>query len=313
MRRVLLACLMAVLGLGLCAQPALALLDEDYALSIYPATQTISLNPGEEYSGKVEVANSGQKPFTLKVSAAPYSVDSETYTANLESRGDYTLLCDWISFEHDTFYVEPDQSAQVEFTVKVPEDVVGGGQYAAIVARTDESVDTNATVQVVPEIVGLLYGRINGAEMDPGGELIEHHIPHWIFDGPLTVSETVENVGNVDFQVYHAMKVKDFFTGKEVVRAESENENGQVIGSVTQVVFPDTVRENTLKWEAAPKLGIYRVEQTILFLEREFKNEQIVIICPLWLLVSVIVLLVLLILWIVLIIRRRRHRQPQVL
>lgn len=312
MRRKFLFLLTFLLGLGCYAQPASALLDDDIALSIYPASQTIELTPGTEYQGKVEVANSGQRAFDLIVTAAPYSVDSETYEPNFDARGTYTELFDWISFPNDRFHVEPGESAQVEFTVNVPEDAVGGGQYAAIMARTEDSVNPEASVQIISQVAGILYGRVAGPGMDPEGEVVEQEIPGWVFDGPLEISEITYNTGNVDFQVYHEITVKNFFTNEEVINAESKNTEGQTIGSTTQIVYPKTSRGSTLTWEGAPQLGIYKVKQKIVFLDQEVVSEQIVVFCPLWLILAVAGLVLLLILWIILVIRRHKRKQPQV-
>lgn len=312
MKQKFLFLLTILFGLGLYAQPASALLDDDIALSIYPASQTIELRPGAEYRGRVEVANSGQRAFDLMIAAAPYSVNSETYEPDFDSRGNYTQLFDWISFPNENFHVEPGESAQVEFVVNVPEDAVGGGQYAAILARTEDSINPEASVQVISQVAGILYGRVSGEEMQPEGEVVEQKIPGWIFDGPLKISEITYNTGNIDFQVYHSMKIRNFFTGEEVVNSESTTAEGTKIGSATQVIYPKTSRENTLTWEGAPQLGVYKVEQKIVFLDQEVTTEQIVMFCPLWLILAVAGLILLLILWILLVIRRHKRKQPQV-
>lgn len=312
MKRRFLYLLTLLLGLGIYAQPASALLDNDIALSVYPASQTIELYPGTEYRGKIEVANSGQKPFDFSVSAAPYSVDSESYEPDFNSRGNYTQLFDWLTFTETNFHVEPGESAQVEFIVNVPEDAVGGGQYAAILANTEDSVDPNASVQIITQAAALLYGRVNGEAMNPEGEVVEQKIPSWIFEGPLEISEVTYNTGNVDFQVAHSVTITDFLSGDELFTPESEDSEGHIIGAQTQVIYPKTSRGNKIIWEGAPKLGVVKVHQKISFLDQEINTEQIVIFCPLWLILAVIGLIVLLILWIILIIHRRKRKQPQV-
>lgn len=312
MRKKFLLVLTILFGLGIYTQPASALLDDDIAMSIYPSSQTLELVPGTEYHGKVEVANSGQKPFDLLVSAAPYQVDSETYEPDLDSRGTYTELFDWITFPYDKFHVEPGESAQIEFTVNVPEDAVGGGQYAVILARTEDSIDPNASVQVISQVAGILYGRVAGAEMNPEGEVVEQKIPFWVFNGPLEVTEVTYNTGNVDFQVYHSMRIVNFFTGEEVINPESRTSDGQAIGANTQVVYPKTSRGNTLVWEGAPPIGVFKVVQSVSYLDVVAVTEQIVIFCPIWLILSIFGLILLLILWIILAVRRHRRKQPQV-
>ncbi len=301
-----------LLGLGSFAQPASASSDDDIVMTIYPATQTIELNPGQEYSGTVKLANNGKKPFTAKMSAMPFQVDSETYDPDFSTENIYTRLSSWITFAEESYYLEPDTSVDVSYTVHVPEDVVGGGQYAAIMARTEDSKQEGSSLQVISQVASILYGRINGAEINPSGEVVEQLIPGFIIDGDLQISETTYNTGNVDFKVYHAVTITNLLTGEEIINPDTRDSSSANIGSSSTVILPGTSRQNVITWENSPRLGVYRVRQTIRFLDSEVNEERIVIFCPSWLLISLLVLLALAILWIILAARHRRRQKPQV-
>lgn len=312
MKQKFLLLLTIFLGLGLQAQPTSALMDDDYALTIYPTTQTIELDPGDQYTGNVTVVNNGQQPFTALISAAPYQVDSESYSPDFTTENAYTKLYNWITFPEDSYYLEPGASAKIEYTVNIPEDAVGGGQYAAILARTEDTIKESDSIQVISQVAGILYGRVNGEEMHPEGELVEQDIPGFIVDGLLEVSETVYNTGNVDFKVNHSIVVTDVFSGKEILNSDSKGSDGLPLNTENVIVLPGTSRRNVLVWENTPRLGVYQVKQTIMFLDQEVTDDRIVIFCPGWLLFSIIGLIALLILWIVLAARRRHHKEPQV-
>jgi len=302
-----------LLGLGFIAQPASAIRSEDIALIVTPTNQTIELLPGQEKEGKVSISNFGQEGFSVKLSAAPFQVDSETYDVDLSTNNLYTQLHTWITFPEETYYLAPGETKEAVFRVNVPEGTAGGGQYAAILVRSEDGVDPNSSgVQTIPQIASLLYGRIDGPEMAPSGEIAEQTIPSFIFGGPLNVSETVYNTGNVDFKVYHAITITDAISGEEIVTPISTNSNGNTYGSQTTVVLPGTSRSNTLTWENTPKIGAVRVKQTIRFLDQEINTEQLVIFCPIWLIVGVLVLIVLAVFWIILAARHRKRKQPQV-
>lgn len=301
-----------LLGLSLSAQPASALLDDDIALTIYPTTQTVELDPGREYSGNVTITNSGQQPFTALVSASPYQVDSEAYTPDFSTENAYTKLYGWISFPEESYYLEPGASAKVEYIVSVPEDAVGGGQYAAILVRTEDSIKEEDSIQVISQVAGILYGRVNGADMRPEGEIAEQNIPGFVMDGLLEVSETVYNTGNVDFKVIHSITITDVFSGNVVLSPDMQDSEGFSLASNNVIVLPGTSRRDVITWENTPRLGLYKVKQTITFLDEEFSLERIVFFCPSWLLFSVIGLIALAILWIILAARRRHRKQPQV-
>lgn len=293
-------------------QPAVAE-EAGLSISLFPATQTISLEPGQTYSGELTIANTGTVPFSFQLTAVPYQVDSETYDPNFSLESNYTQLCNWITFAQSNYHLEPGESAKADFTVNVPEGVKGGGQYAAILARSEDSADPNSAIQVASQVAALLYGRVSGEEMHPEGELVEQIIPSFILNGPLKVSETIYNTGNVDFKIYHAITVTNFFTGETVITPETKASDGVTnVGSNNPIVLPGTSRSDTLVWDGAPKLGIFRVKQEIVFLDENISTEQIVIFCPIWLIIALIVLLLLAILWIILAARKRKHKQPQV-
>lgn len=304
--------LTTLLGCAILAQPALA--EEDgLSISIFPATQTIILEPGREISGEVTIVNTGTIPFSFQLTASPYQVDSATYDPDFSTLNTYTQLANWITFDQDSYSVNPGESAKATFTISVPEDAKGGGQYAAILARSEDGIDHSSSIQVASQVAALLYGRIIGEEMRPEGELVEQTIPNFILSGPLEISETVYNTGNVDFEIYHAMTITNFFTGEEIINPDTKAADGiTAIGSDSPIVLPGTSRSNTLTWEGAPKLGVFRVKQEIIFLDETVTTEQIVIFCPIWLIAALIALIVLAILWIVLVIRKHKKQQPQV-
>lgn len=312
MRKYFLILLTILGGLNFLTQPTTAISSQDVAIALSPSNQTISLTPGQEYRGNITIVNVGNSPYDFSLSATPYQVDSETYDLNFAANNVYTQLYTWISFSERTYHINPGQTIEAEFIVKVPDGAAGGGQYAAIMARAEGITDGGSMVQVIPQVASLIYGRVNGPEMTPEGEIAEQTIPGFILGGPLEVTETVYNTGNVDFKVYHALTITDFFSGEEVFNSDTKNADGYKIGSNTSVVLPGTSRKQTLVWENTPKIGVVRVKQTVMFLEEEVNTEQVVIFCPLWVVLSVICLVALGILWIILAVRHRKRKAPQV-
>lgn len=309
--------LTTLLGVSLCAQPLLlaqpvSALDSDIAISIFPTSQTLDLTPGQTYTGEISVANSGQQPFDFVMSVAPYQVDSETYNPDFTTENNYTRLASWITFGEDAYHLDPETSLTIKFRIDVPEDAVGGGQYAAILARTESGKQENDSIQTIPQVAAFLYGRINGASMNPSGEVAEQSVPGFVVGGKLVASETVYNTGNVDFRVNHSLTVKDFFSDRTLFDADTKAPDGTSLGSTTAMILPGTSRSSSITWDNTPQLGIFRVRQVVSFLGNDSVIERVVICCPLWLIFSIIGLLLLLILWIILAIRHHRKKRPQV-
>lgn len=312
MQKILLALLTILGGLSITAQPVSAVSSQDISLALSPTSQTISLTPGQEYTGKIVIMNIGNVGFDFGLKTTPYQVDSETYDLDFSANNVYTQLYTWITFPTQSYHVEPGEKVEATFNVNVPAGAAGGGQYATIMAYAEGLSDSGNAVQVVPQVASLIYGRVNGPEMFPEGEIAEQTIPGFLLSGPLEISETVYNTGNVDFKVYHTITVTDFFSGEELFGPESKDANGVTIGSSDTVVLPGTSRKQTLVWENTPKIGIVKVKQTVTYLEESAAYERVVIFCPLWLILSVIALITLAILWIILAARHRKHKAPQV-
>lgn len=301
-----------IFGLSLLAQPTSAYNAEDFSIMLYPSSQTLALFPNTSVDGSVNIVNTGKIPIDFTVHATPFQVNSEDYSPDYELVNRYTALASWVQFAETDYHAEPGETVEVKFHIDVPEDAVGGGQYAAIMAYTEDSADPDATVKTASQIAAILYGRVGGADIKAEGEIVEQTIPGFLFNGPLEITETAYNTGNVDFTVYHAVTITDFFSGEEVMNADTTNSEGAIIGSNNSIVLPGTSRTDKIIWETTPKIGIYRVHQKILILEEEINTEQIVIFCPPWLILALAGLLFLLILWIILAVRHHRRKAPQV-
>ena len=122
---------------------------------------------------------------------------------------------------------------------------------------------------------------------------------------------TVKNSGNTDFRVTHQLSVYDFFTGNEAFSAETVDADGKKLGTATPRVMPGNERSNILTWTGAPKLGVFKVVQTVSFLDQNYTFEQIVVLCPIWLVGGVVFLIILMIVWLILRARSRKRGRPQ--
>lgn len=290
----------------------LAIEPGDIVLQINPAEQTLDLYPGSTFTGELKVKNIGRLPFDFNLSSRPYQVKNESYDPDFATENSYTKLNNWISFPETNFHLEPNEELTVTFNVNVPTDVPGGGQYAAIIVETRDSVDESATVRVVSQVAALLYAHVAGEE-HIGGVLMQHSLPNFLLGSPFTASATVKNDGNVDFRVRHTLTIKDFFTGNEVLSPETMTANGETPGLANPVVLPATSRTNSLTWTGAPQLGVFRAIQTVSFLDQDYTFEQIVFICPIWLAGGIIFLVVLMIIWLILRRHKTKQSRPQVM
>lgn len=279
----------------------------DIVLQVSPAEQEIDLTPSQAYTGSFTVENIGRKAFTFNLSARPYQVSGPNYDPVFTTETSYTTLSTWLTFDQNNLELAPGASAEVTYHVNVPADVPGGGQYAAIIVETRDADDT-AAMRIVSQIAVLLYAHVSG-EQRLAGSLLDQQLPNFLLGSAFTSVATVENTGNIDFDLTHTLTVTDFFTGRTLVDASTANPDGTPAGRVDQVVLPATTRTSLLTWSGAPALGLFRAHQTLSFLDQTYDLEQVVFLCPVWLVGLLAIFVLLLIVWLIL--RFRRHRQAR--
>lgn len=287
-----------------------ALKSGDIVMQLKPAEQELNLTPGTTTIGAIKVQNVGRLGFNVKLSVRPYQAANESYDPDFYTENSYTLLKNWITFRESEFYLEAGEEKEVEYIVNVPQNIPGGGQYAAIIVETRDGMDPDATFRVVSQLACLIFAHVTGEE-HIGGVLMAHSLPSFILGNSFSSSATIKNDGNVDFRATQTLTIYDFFRGTEVFSPEYVAEDGKTPGYTQPVILPETSRASRLTWAGAPQLGVFRAVQTISFLDESYTFEQVVFICPIWLAGIVVFMVVLMIFWLILRIRHRKRNRPQ--
>lgn len=303
-----LAALIFVSASVLVAPPASAIESGDIVLQVSPAEQKITLEPNQVYDGTFTVENVGRKTFSFTLSSRPYQVSGPDYTPVFTTETAYTTLSTWLSFEQNNLELAPGASAEVTYHVNVPADVPGGGQYAAIIVETRDADDT-AAMRIVSQIAVLLYAHVSG-EQRLEGTLLDLELPNILLGAPFTASVTVENTGNLDFDLTQTLTVTDFLTGRTLVDLSTKNPDGTPVGGVERIILPATTRTSILTWDNAPSFGLFRAHQTVSFLDQTYDLERVVFRCPIWLLGLLVVFVLLLVVWLFLRLHRRHQSRP---
>ncbi len=279
-------------ALALTAMPASALNVRDM-IQISPVDQKITLEPGESFRSTFKVHNIGNNDFEYLVYSTPYNITDRDYTPNFDDVSTYSQMSDWIIFDWDSGKLAIDETVEIPFTINVPKDVPAGGQYAAIMAQVkkddEEQAEGTVGVKSVARAALLLYASIPGNTREEGS-IVENNIPAFLFTSPLTVSSLVKNDGNVHADATYSLQIFPLFSSEEVYTTEETPE--------AHVILPGTSRYTTISWEGAPQLGIFRVVQTIKFLDKTSTNSRIVFICPMWFLILVLALIFFCIFWV---------------
>ena len=282
-------------------------MENDGTFTIMPMSQRVSLTAGETYEGSITIVNPADatEDFAYKTKVTPYGVVGEDYKADLTSSSKYTAVSEWIEIEEPTGKVKPNETKKVHFKIKVPKDAPAGGQYATIAVSSDQSSNASSgvAVQNVFEMASIIYATVAG-ETKHEGEILDNNIPGFVMNGPVTLTATISNTGNIHETATFVITATDFFSGNVILP------NDEVDGQYSEIVMPDTTRYIEREVSNLPALGVIKISQTIYYNGQEPSVvERNVIICPLWFLLLVIATIVAIITSVVLIIRKhRRHK-----
>ena len=272
--------------------------------TIMPMSQDFSLVPGETYTGEIMIVNPADavEDFRYKMSVTPYGVTGNDYQADLATRSEQTKIMDWITIEEPTGVLKPNETRKVQYTITVPADAAGGGQYAAIAVGADLDTDDGAVaVKNIFEMACIIYGSVEG-EIKHEGEILENSVPGFATTMPVSSNAVITNTGNVHELATIVIEATNFFTG-EVILPTDENE-----GRYAEVIMPETERFITRELDNLPVLGVVKLKQTIYYNGQTSETERDIIICPIWFMTLIAVTIAAIIGVIILIVRKHKKR-----
>ncbi|MDR1970271.1 MAG: hypothetical protein LBQ11_02950 [Candidatus Nomurabacteria bacterium] len=271
-----------------------------------PAEVTLSLAPGETYSGKFSVINTSTDTLDFYVATDKLYLEDLISETTFNYHPTYNQIIDWITFDKTHFYnLRPKEKQEVTYHIDVPKNAPGGSQYATLLAIVSKKLNNGSSyVETVDGSIGTkIYAKISG-EIHANGKVQSVTQPWLYLEGLIDSTMQVENTGNIDFNSEHEYTVKSLF-GRELFR-----------GSATFRIMPGTTHKVNMEWEGTPLFGIFKVHSKMSFFDKvQYDQEKIVIVAPVWLIVIIIAILTLTIGSIffltLLIIKKIRHKKSR--
>lgn len=247
-------------------------------ITLSPSSTTIQVNAGDSQRGAMTVRNDGDVTYGFSVYARPYGVINELYEPDFTNQQTNAGVYKWVQFDQTKYQIEPGGSIEVKYTLRVPDDAAPGGHYGVLFAETDERGLEGTGVARKKRVGNLMYVTVDGA-YKTAGVFKEFILPFWQTKAPVASSARVENTGNADFKAKVRTVAKDVF--------------GRTKYSYTgdPIILPATTRLIEMKWEAAPNFGIFKIDQSVEFLEQKHQNSGYVLIAPKWAPVIVLVVI----------------------
>ena len=277
-------------------------------LVVSPTSQRMNIVAGESFRAKVHVSNpiDGSEILRWRVSVEPYSVINEEYDADLGTMTDHTQIVDWISFDKTEGEVARNSSEDIYFTITVPPDAPAGGQYCIIavqnVPNEAKNMNNGISISDTIEIASVVYANVAG-QTERTGEILDNYVPTFSFSSPYQMTATIQNTGNVHQDARFTIEARSLFSDEIIYSTTEEPE--------TELIMPDSTRLAVHYWQDSPRLGIFKVSQTVTFLGKTSVSERYVFICPWWFLLLVIAVIAAIVVEIIFAVKKHKKKSTK--
>ncbi|MBR3180517.1 hypothetical protein IKF63_00330 [Candidatus Saccharibacteria bacterium] len=245
-------------------------------LQMAPSIQDMELDPGAVYENNFTITNNGSSTLEYKININPYSVNDIDYAPIYSVKNAYTQITDWITIEsgQEEGTLEPNHSEIINYTITVPKDVPGGGQYAVIFAEAKD-ISNGDSIQDSARIGLIISARVSG-DTRISGEIKDIKAPKFLLNPPVSASAVFTNNGNIDMSARMSLKIENYFSGQVIYDGTSD--------PVEKKLLPNTERELSVSWNNVPRLGVLRATLVTELPEANDANTKVytIIVCPIW-------------------------------
>lgn len=230
-------------------------------LSVAPARQSLTIDPGESTAVVVKFFNNSDTPISGNIKVADFIVEdkegSPTFIEDTASFSTRFAAAGWVQLASEKATLPANDKVSVQVKINVPLDAKPGGRYFAVYFEPTSAVPQEAETAlgegvsaVAPRVAALVYLRVSGP-IEENANLIRFSAPSFLEYGPVAVETEILNLGNYHIKPLGVITLTDMFGQiKDEVKLSETN------------IFPDASRiyksEIGKKW----MLGKYTLNLT---------------------------------------------------
>lgn len=283
-----------------------------YALAMTPMSEKILLNPGDEYTSSLKIYTMTEYTIGVeyRIKASGYYVDDE-YNNVFDECAEYCEMSDWITFKTPIEgKLAPGEEAMIEYTINVPDDAPGGGQYASILVEmsplvenseetgiSDGDGEISSAIKEVKQIAYTIYAEVAG-DIYRQGEVVGVDVPSFLLSGDIKGLTSIKNTGNVHGLAKYTLQVFPLFSSEEIYTNEEDPE--------IHMILPDRTYYHETVWDKTPEMGVFYVIYTVEFEGVTTQVNRVIVKCPVWLLFIAMTAITVLIIYIIMRVKARK-------
>ncbi len=180
------------------------------SLQISPPSQEAKASPGETITLTAKVRNQSNATLPINVSIQDFTAVGDEGQIALETGSKWSVT-GWAKLSPQKFDLASGDEQEVTATIKIPKDVAGG-RYGSFVFSVQPKSEKNAAA-VSQEIASIFLLRISG-KVNESLTLTKLSAPSFAEFGPIPLSMTFHNSGNVYVKTLGLINVTDMFGNK---------------------------------------------------------------------------------------------------
>jgi hypothetical protein len=268
--------------------------NESLTLSVTPTLFNMTANPGQEWVSTVKVINSN--PYELSVYADVVNFEAQGESGKgkfipvFDGETTNQALAEWVTLERKEVVIAPEQTIEIPFRIRVPEDAAPGGHFGAILIGT-KSLDTGSGQTVVETsqiVTSLVFLRVTGDIVEDGA-IREFRSTKYLSERPKMDFELrFQNNGNVHILPQGDIRIFNMW-GEErgVIPVNKQTLFGYVL--------PGDIRKYTFSWSgewSIADIGRYTAVATLAYGEdgRQFADSETVFWILPWKIAAVVIM-----------------------
>jgi hypothetical protein len=248
----------AVLALTLAvSQPACA------SFKVFPTTVDLERGAGSAALGTINVRVHGERGRRFRTIVQEITQRPDGTQAYSPASNSRFSASSWVSVTPSTFSGSPDRTQPVQYRVIVPPNAEPGDHLASLTVQRLAS-GGGATATSIEAVSVRMTIRVRGT-VHPEARIVSLEVPTIADGGPVSITTTVRNSGNVTLDFDHAnpgaMNVLDGDDQKASLPFEGR-------------LFPGQTRVFTSSWDDPPLFGNFDAEASIKTGTRDARRKE---------------------------------------
>lgn len=224
-------------------------------LTVGPARQQITINPGEQASFAIRFYNESESPITGIVKVNDFIVQDKDGSPRIlddVSQGTSRFTgSSWITLPYDRMSIAANDKVTVQASLSVPSDARPGGRYVSVYFEPStalpQAVDSTAGQGISPRIASLIYIRVAGPITE--NAMISNLFARSFLEyGPIEIASEILNRGDYHIRPRGILSLSDMLGGL-IEQSPIKEEN----------IFPDAAREYKNKLGSKWMFGQYKI------------------------------------------------------